>query len=122
MIPCAGASAATLLMIDPLLTPSFSVAGLSLRGIRTTKTLGSGSVAGELSRSDDSADSEGVSGTEWLVEGAENPSKSIGLNSVSLDELLSEGEGVMPYSPRRGWSSKGRAWWADLLCKLAMLV
>ena len=104
VIPCAGASA-IILFVETLLLPLFktvSAAGLSLRGIRTTKTLGSSSVAGGLSRSEDSTESEGVSGTDGREEAAENPSKSIGLNRASLDVLLSEGEGVMPYSPTCG--------------------
>ena len=102
MIPWAGTSA---LFVETLLLPLFktvSAAGLSLRGIRTTKTPGSSSVAGGLSRSEDSAESEGVSGTDGREEAAENPSKSIGLNRASLEVLLSEGEGVMPYSPTCG--------------------
>ena len=103
VIPCAGASATTLLLTDPLLVSiSSGSVGHSLRGIRTTRTPGFCSVAGGLSRSDDSAESEGVSGTDGREEAAENPSKSIGLNRASLDVLLSEGEGVMPYSPTCG--------------------
>ena len=62
MIPCAGVSA-----VDSCLEISGSVIRETgcLRGIRTSRTSGSSLVAVQgLSRSDDSAESEGVSGTE----------------------------------------------------------
>ena len=68
-----------------------------LRGIRTSRTSGSSSSL-ELPRSDD-PDLEDSGGVRHNP--TETPSKSIGLNSVSLlasspEEVLSEGDGVIP--------------------------
>ena len=128
------AGAALMVLSVPLHSTSGSIATVTgaLRGIRTSRTSGRPSSLG-LSRSDDSAESDGVIGTRtvevWCDPGW-SLSKSIGLNRDSLlvlfssgdcEDVRSEGDGVIPQSLRCG-SSAGAGlcscccWWVDLSC------